>query len=224
MKISPEYISLVKNIGAIIYGVGEGTELKNLEWLANQFEQRILGITPSLWGSFEERGKIRYLDYPFTKFDETISSLSEKTDIETKSIEVIAFASAFACPIILLSRLASENFSKISQFIFKAEPPNKRNLKRILSICVNAGTDIHAWSQKSAQIYFRGKKSWNDSILERRKLSKDYSQKRFWRFGNGRGTWPIFFYLDLLMLAKDSKDFHDIPIWSLVPACIIYPI
>ena len=221
--LNPEYIALVKNLRGMLFGLGDESEDDAISWLVKHFRYRELGVPPKLWDQIPQKGKIRYIKHPF-EFPDFLGSIADRVGVPASAVECVAFASAFATPMILLSRRAAEVIKPLSQFTFRGDPPeDDRSAKFHLRVCDYAAVDIYAWAHDSAKAVFSGRENWSSEVKKRRKVAKEDALKRFWRLGDGNGNFPLFMYLDLILgVDEPHEEFGNYLFWSLVPAWVIY--
>ncbi len=220
MKFDPHYIALLKNLRGVLLGVGAQEEEGALRWLVQHFRYRELGVPPSLWDRIPQKGKIRHIRFPFSEAEPLLEAFAASAKTTFFAAEAVATASAFACPVVVLSAEAFDYVAPFALYTFRADPPTTdRDRKFNLRLCDYAITDTYARTSEQAIKAIAGELEPSSLLRVRRTLAKEDATKRFWRLGDGTQGEPFVAYLDLLPLLRDRDPaYAELPIFAVVPA------
>ena len=220
-RTTPEYITILKKIHGILFGVGADGESDSLKWISSNLKYDEFAVPPSLWDIIPQRGKIRHIKLPFDNADIVIESLARRSEIDFETVEAVAFASSFACPIIALSDESMGKFKKISSMIFRGEIPDS-NRRKIFYFrnCEDAVADFYVRTSLVCEKYLSGDSNFHTTMQKLRTLALNDAKKRFWQLGDGTQGNEIIAYVDLLQCAEkidiSADELRKFPFWSLV--------
>lgn len=224
--LSSYYITALKRVRGILYGVGADGEENAVAWLVKHFRYREIGIPPAMWQQIPQSGKLRHIKFPFPEAENLLEQLSAISKMGISAVEAIAMASAFAVPLLVLSLQGFKSIKNSAIYVFRADyPRDDRYVKQSIYLCGDAVVDMFAHSLEQAISVLSGELDADTVRITRRTLAKEDAKKRFWKLGDGSQGEPFVLYCDLLPPAIKIQiaDAKGVPIFAIVPAICVIP-
>jgi len=214
---SPTFLPLLKNLRGIVYLPPEGDVLAALQWLANKFRYRNIGVCRSVYESYPEgepagdlirKKPFVLVDFPWEHLRDFAQSL-QPAGVPLRAIESLLIAACYVSPLILPFPQAFEEFAPFEAWSLQSTfPSTDQERKRHLRIADYGVLDLYRdiidalidLSPSGKESPLRLEEKLSQQVEHRSKVAQRDGEKRFWRLA-AQGDVPprkLVAYLDPL--------------------------
>lgn len=205
-----KYAALVKNLrGVVLGGLSDEGTWSSIQWLVKRFRYRNLGVTPSMAKRYRDRLG-RYLNgNPFVELvppvnpvAEFVEMLSSSTTMSVEVAELLAYASAYVSPAIVVGERYADELAKVAVDVVYVCKDMDVSLWR-LHLRIADYTVLDFYGQcidevlKALSDQLGGGAEVLKSIASDRRSRIAKDKRRYWRIACSSGT-RFLLYVDMV--------------------------
>jgi len=232
----PRYVSLLKNLRAVIFFDPSNPPREELGWVRRKYRYRSIGVSEGLLRALPNNvrpileGKpFEILDHPVAETKRLVEVLSSCVEEPAYILDSLVLASCYVNPILVLGRVSYQLFRLYTSWYMTStsELPDVE-IKRNLRIVGYAILDFHekvinrayeflkAFSEKIEELGRLTeveRREIEEFIQERSKLAEKDGKQRFWRLRQeGKEIErPVIVYLDPLIALRNATKRKEAP-------------
>jgi len=229
------YAALVKNLrGVVLADLSEEGVEEHVGWLTRRFRYRNLGLVPWVVERYRGRLEGRLGGRPFRELYAPVGAVVRVAELLEGSLglsrgvaELLAFASAYISPGILLGRRFLGELERLAvDRVLACKGMDLRSWKLHLRIADYSALDFYEGSVEEALAVIEGRLDPQAAVRARReRVGRD--KRRFWRISCGEGE-PLLLYVDNLELALRGGFLRALepdacPALAIVPVVYVNP-